>query len=105
MTENCDLCDMSLTPSTARGSRCVFCRDGITINDLHLWTPDPTPPPYVKDSISIDAFSEGSSYDLTTDSWGIMCTYCEDVFSPDDMNNTIDRWLCNQCYSDHVLEQ
>ena len=96
---------MSLTPSTAHGSRCNFCIEGITIHDLHTWTSNTTTPAKgerVRDILPIDTFV---SIDTDVIKEGAMCSYCEDVYSIDDMNNNIDRWLCNQCYNDHVLNE
>jgi predicted CXXCH cytochrome family protein len=98
MSLNCDLCNGLLEHVNISGGICTVCHHvhkSATSSIIDV----------IGAPRQIQAFSRGSHYDVETDSWGIACTYCEDIFQPEDMNNSIDRWLCNQCFSDHVLNE
>ncbi len=98
MSKYCDLCNGLLEHVNISGGICTICHHVDNTRTSTKMGILSVPRPYYTEM-------EGNAYDVETDTWGITCTYCEDIFSVEDMNNTIDRWLCNQCYNDHVLEQ
>ena len=104
MSKNCELCNELLTPSTIEGGRCEVCID-ITFHDLHTWTNPNTATPAKGDSVKQVLPVYALSISSASIKEGFTCSYCEDVYDIDDMNNTLDRWLCNQCYIDHVVNE
>ena len=104
MSKNCELCNELLTEGQLMAGRCGVCGD-ITMHDLHLYRTPTTETPIKGASVKALMPTYGVSITSTTIDEGFMCSYCEDIYSIDDMNNIIDRWLCNQCYIDHVVNE
>ncbi len=104
MSKNCELCNELLTEGQLMAGRCSVCVD-ITMHDLHLYRTPTKEAPVKGASVKALMPTYGLSITSTTIKEGFMCSYCEDIYNIDDMNNIIDRWLCNQCYNDHVLNE
>jgi len=98
VSENCNLCNGELQVVNIEGGVCTVC--------LAIHGPNRTPKSWGPKSSGRDIDAQyiiQINSDIIKE--GYACTYCEDVFSIDDMNDIIGRWLCSQCYTDHVLQQ
>ena len=104
MSKNCELCNELLTDDQLMSGRCDICHPGF-IRDLHLFRSSSVKAPSKGSPVRALMPIHGISIDSTRIKEGFMCSYCEDIYSLSDMNNIIDRWLCNQCYNDHVLNE
>ena len=101
MSKNCALCNQGLVAIELEGGVCHVC------DQVHNGVRMPTKA-WGHKAIGTPRTPKNPQYilqigDIVKE--GYECTYCEDVFAIDDMNNTIGRWLCNQCFIEHVLQE